>query len=296
MSGRHVRWVVPVLVGLLMTACTALDQDARINFLEGQMKDVLSNSAESGVTAKDLRTKLADTSAQMDSIRDQLQKLSGRVDDMESGALPKENSIFNQQGVQEEIRALKERTQALEAKVRDLERQLATSPQTAPDLSASPEQPAVLPPPGAETAPSIAIPPTGQKGAVQGTSSVPQAQREYNEAMGLLKAEKYELAIRRFREFIKKHPDNELSDNAQYWIGESYYAQKKYDEAIIEFEEVIQQYPKGDKVAAALLKEGLAFHELKDNDTAEQILKKVVDKYPSSEEAKIAQEKIASFR
>jgi TolA-binding protein len=32
----------------------------------------------------------------------------------------------------------------------------------------------------------------------------------------------YALAIGGFREFVRRHPDDEVADNAQYWIGEAY--------------------------------------------------------------------------
>ncbi len=295
MTGKHLKWIFPAVVSLFLTACAAMDQDARLNFLEGQMKDVLSNSAKWEVTSRDLRTKLADHAARMDNIRNEIQRLYGRLDDMETGVIQKENPIFNQEGVYEEIRSLKERLQYLEAKVRDLEKQLAPPVLTVPEAEVPPGKPAVPPLPANGIMP---VPPLGpEKGAVQ--EAPPQLspdKKAYQEAMELLKAEKYELAIRRFRKFIKEYPGHDLSDNAQYWIGESYYGLKRYDEAIIEFEEVIRQYPKGDKVPAALLKEGLAFHELKDDNTARQILKKVIDQYPQSEEAKLAREKVAALK
>ncbi|NOY53939.1 MAG: tol-pal system protein YbgF [Deltaproteobacteria bacterium] len=296
MIGKGFKWIVPVLVGFLLTACASMDQDARINFLEGQMKDVLSKSAEWGVASRDLRTRLADHAARMDKINSQIQILSGRLDDLQTGIVPKENPIFNQEGVYEEIRSLKERLQSLEGKVRELETQFSSPAESVPEAAM---------PGGTSPAPSLkekvvapaTAPSSGAgKGAVQALPQVTPERKAYNDAMDLLKADKYDPAIRRFRKFIKAYPGHDLSDNAQYWIGECYYGLKKYDEAIIEFEEVVRQYPKGDKVPAALLKEGLAFHELKDNDTARQILKKIVDKYPKSEEAKIALEKMAVLK
>lgn len=296
MTGKHLKWIMPAVMSLFLMACAAMDQDARLNFLEGQMKDVLSSSAKWEVTSRDLRTKLADHAARMDNIRNEIQRLSGRLDDMETGVIPKENPIFNQDGVNEEIRSLKERLQYLEAKVRDREKELVPSALTIPESGAPSGKSQVVPLPGNQVTP--VPPPTmgREKGVVEQTPQLPPEKKAYHEALELLKNQKYEQAIRRFRKFIKAYPGDELADNAQYWIGEGYYGLKKYDEAIIEFEEVIRQYPKGDKVPAALLKEGLAFHELKDDNTARQILKKVMDQYPKSEESKIALEKVATLK
>jgi len=39
-----------------------------------------------------------------------------------------------------------------------------------------------------------------------------------------------------FVEFIKRFPKHDLADNAQYWIGEGYYAQKKYEPALTAYQ------------------------------------------------------------
>ncbi len=66
-------------------------------------------------------------------------------------------------------------------------------------------------------------------------------------------------ARRKFEAFLKQYPNTELSDNAQFWIGETYYAKKDYEKAILEYEKVIAKYPEGDKVSAAMLKQAPPF-------------------------------------
>jgi len=91
-----------------------------------------------------------------------------------------------------------------------------------------------------------------------------------------------------FNSLLKQFPDSNHSDNAQFWIGESYYKEQWYEKAILEYQKVIEQYPNGNKVPAALLKQGLAFHSLGDKPSASLILKELIKKYPESEESKIA--------
>jgi tol-pal system protein YbgF len=283
------KWLVLTIAILILQGCTALDHDARINFLEGQVKDVLEKSVEGGVTSRDVRKKMADYGAQVDTLQGQIQILAGRIEEFEAGGSPRENPIFLQEGVLAEIRNLKERLQFLEARVADFEKILPQGKPSelkipAPGETVPSIPPLTVPTPGTET--QAPVP------SEKGEPSLSEDQQAYNLAMKTLKEGKYEKAIREFRGFIKKYPGSDLNDNAQYWLGESYYAQKKYEEAIIEFEEVVQQYPKGEKVPAALLKEGLAFHALKDNNPARQILKKLIDQYPDSEEAKLAEQKL----
>jgi len=102
----------------------------------------------------------------------------------------------------------------------------------------------------------------------------------------------YLLAISGFAEYLRYFPDTPLSDNALYWIGESYYAQAQYDKAITEFQKLIKDYPTGDKMPASLYKTGLSYLELKDRKMGTQFLKRVVDEYPNSVEAKLAKEKM----
>jgi len=100
------------------------------------------------------------------------------------------------------------------------------------------------------------------------------------------------LAIMGFQEVLAKFPDSELADNAQYWIGESYYAQKDYKQALKEFGKTIDTYPKGDKLPAAMLKAALCQQQLGDKKTAKATLQKLIDRYPNSEEARLASGKL----
>src|SRR4030095_14054095 len=69
---------------------------------------------------------------------------------------------------------------------------------------------------------------------------------------------RFALAIQGFQDYLASYPSTDLSDNAQYWIGECHFAQKKYTEAIADFTELLKKWPASDKAAAALLKKGYA--------------------------------------
>ena len=101
---------------------------------------------------------------------------------------------------------------------------------------------------------------------------------------------------RKFEAFLKQYPNMELSDNAQFWIGETYFLKKDFEKAILEYEKVIVKYPEGDKVSSALLKQGLAFLELGDKMSARNLLKRVTDRFPQTEQAEIAKKKLESIK
>ncbi|MFQ5542609.1 MAG: tol-pal system protein YbgF [Candidatus Binatia bacterium] len=119
--------------------------------------------------------------------------------------------------------------------------------------------------------------------------------RDYDRAWKLIERKDYRGAIARFKRFLKKHSKSEYADNAQYWIGESYYAIRQFDQAILEFDAVRRKYPNGDKVPAALLKQGFAFAELGDKVDARLILQELIVRYPDSKEAVKAKEKVKSL-
>ncbi|MBI5328467.1 MAG: tol-pal system protein YbgF [Deltaproteobacteria bacterium] len=124
----------------------------------------------------------------------------------------------------------------------------------------------------------------------------PKPDELYNEAIKLIKDKDYSNAVEKFTGFISIFPDHELASNAQYWIGEIYYAQKDYERAVLEFNDVVQKYPKSKKVPAALLKQGMAFSELGNKKEARLVLEKVMDKYPKTEEAGRAQKTLKGMK
>jgi tol-pal system protein YbgF len=102
----------------------------------------------------------------------------------------------------------------------------------------------------------------------------------------------YDLAILAFRNFLNSFPSSNLADNAQYWIGECYYAQKQFDQALVEFEKVLTLYPDGDKSVSALLKKGLTYLETGDVQRGRSVLETLIDTHPYSSEAKIAEDRL----
>lgn len=98
-----------------------------------------------------------------------------------------------------------------------------------------------------------------------------------------------------FKNFLKQYPKSENADNAQFWIGETYYREKWYEKAILEYQKVIEAYPKGNKIEASLLKQGFAFFNLGDKANARLILSDLIKKYPKSNEANIAENKLKAM-
>jgi tol-pal system protein YbgF len=131
--------------------------------------------------------------------------------------------------------------------------------------------------------------------AAQGAPpSEADTKRLYDQAYKDLTRGNYSLALIGFRDFLQRSPASDLADNAQYWIGECFYAQRDYSPAVTEFLKVEEAYPRGDKVPAALLKIGFSFLQLEDRASARRYLNQVVEQYPNSEEAVSARNKLHS--
>jgi len=103
------------------------------------------------------------------------------------------------------------------------------------------------------------------------------------------------LAIMGFEEILQLYPSSQLADNAQYWLGETYYVQKDYEKALEAFRKVPANYPAGDKVPAALLKSGYCLVELGETEAARRTLQDLIDRFPGSEEARLADDKLGRF-
>lgn len=114
----------------------------------------------------------------------------------------------------------------------------------------------------------------------------------YSHAYSIYKKGRYPEAREAFLKFLHKFPQTELSDNAQFWIGECYYKEKNYEKAILAYEEVIQKYPQGNKIPDALLKEALCFRAIGDKTSSDIIFQRVIEKYPESPQAEIARKEL----
>lgn len=118
------------------------------------------------------------------------------------------------------------------------------------------------------------------------------ASADYRAAVELVKAGSSTQAIDGLRAFLRKYPRHDYADNAQYWLGEAFYAQKDYPHALAEFRNVIETYPRGNKVPDALLKVGYCYQALGQGDKARAVLEQVVNLYPKTEPAALATKRL----
>jgi tol-pal system protein YbgF len=77
---------------------------------------------------------------------------------------------------------------------------------------------------------------------------------DYEAAYTMLRNQDYANAAIAFEKFIKDNPDNSLTPNAMYWLGETHYVRNEFEPAAKIFAEAYQKYPKGAKAPDNLLK------------------------------------------
>lgn len=119
-----------------------------------------------------------------------------------------------------------------------------------------------------------------------------EAATEYRTAVDMVRAGQYENAVTALRGFLTKHPRHDYADNAQYWLGETFYAAKDFGQALVEFRNVVETYPRGNKVPDALLKVGYCYQALGQTAKARAVLEQVVNLYPKTEPAVLAAKRL----
>ncbi|MBO4300247.1 MAG: tol-pal system protein YbgF [Desulfovibrio sp.] len=110
----------------------------------------------------------------------------------------------------------------------------------------------------------------------------------YKEAVRPALAGRAGESISRFQSFLQSYPEGRYAANAEYWIGEGYYAQGNYKDALAQFEKVNARYPRHHKNADALLKTGMTLSKMGDKAGAAEAFRKLVSQFPQSEAAKRA--------
>ena len=160
----------------------------------------------------------------------------------------------------------------------------ATPPATpaTPSQATAPGQPAPATPSTPETPPPAGIDPFAE-------------QQAYQSAFDLLKSGRYEDAAVAFQQFLAEFPAGSYADNAQYWLGETFYITRKFQQAVQEFERLVAMHPNSQKLTHALLKIGYAHDELGNTADAERVLGELIERYPQSAAAGLARKRLLSI-
>lgn len=120
----------------------------------------------------------------------------------------------------------------------------------------------------------------------------PSEQSSYDAAQLLFKAGDYKGAASALDAFVKRYPESAYAANAQYWLGNAYYAMRDCKTAIAAQQVVIKAYPDSPKAPDAMLNIASCQTELKDKAGTKKTLNLLIDKYPDSTAAATAKERL----
>jgi len=281
---RFVFWL------LLLSSCVTTPQDTRylndqivaLNNRVGRLENTIDvdSSTEPQSQLKTIRESQAEIVSEFEKVKQEVQKISGRIEVSERSF---ERDTSEQDVMKASIAELNKRIAVLEQDTRKIKEYLRLEV-----------------PPGASQQDLTKAPPETEK--EEPKSAVPEAKPLspdrllYDKTYAAYREGRYQEAIAGFGDFLKKYPQSDLADNAQFWIGECYMSLKQYEKAILSYQEVIKNYPNGNKVANAMIRQALAFYEIGDKTSSRLLLKKVIKKYPNSSEAKTAETKLKTIK
>jgi len=223
------------------------------------------------------------------TVTSQIQALDARAGEVRSGV----------RALTDELARLTKRADAADGALGETRARVETLTTPAATPAAPTAPPPPLPPPAAverprvPPAPAPSVPPVPVAPApslVPAPRPGPRAgnpEQEYAAALATFRSREHGQAVLDFIDFIAKYPKHPLAGNAQYWIGEAYWAQRDYRQAVLEFEKVFEHGP--GKTPDALVKIGLCYVRLSDMARAQQAWQRVVREYPKAEAAAMAQ-------
>jgi len=192
----------------------------------------------------------------------------------------------------------------LDQRISDMRNSQPVASSGQPRGSASSQRPTVGP--VAEDTPEVrapmesqsAVTAIGQPQAQVQTAAAIAAEEKaaYDQAFQALKELRYADAAEDFQSFLDAYPSSDYADNAQYWLGESYYVTRNYDIALKAFQDLMDRYPESSKVPDALLKVGYTHYELEQWDSARAALTQVQESYPDTTLDRLAESRLRSMR
>lgn len=234
-----------------------------------------------------------------------LRGLNGRLDEQQSTTRKGfADQKLQSDAVSSDLRIVRERVDDSNVRITSLSQEvealrLAIPTMLTPAAGATdPSAPGAGTPTPAE--PGAATAPTGTPTAAAPAATTPvvpaatglSPQRLYDTAWADYTAGQWDLAIEGFTTYIRTFPRNDAADNAQYYIGESYYSDGRFAEAVEAFTRVISGYPKSDVLPNAYYKRGLVHERLNQPDRARESYDLALKSFPDTDAGRLARQRL----
>jgi Tol biopolymer transport system component len=109
--------------------------------------------------------------------------------------------------------------------------------------------------------------PTSQSANVQSAEATVLAEKQFAEAVTLLRQENFAEAIAAYQKVIQLLPASPIAQDARYWIGQTYLRMGKGDEALAVFKKILKDYPRSPIVPVTQLMVSRAEQEVEAEKT-----------------------------
>lgn len=277
----------------LQDAVTHLQQsnDERM----GVLRDLVQQSADSvnkmslavDALEKKLNAQQDTANSKVDQVSGQVQTLNDSVDEVKARL----NSL------DKAMQAIQNQQQSINAVLQNMAPAGGTgapAPTTTPGMGTGQSAPA----PGAASN----VPPDSPFATQQGAPRVPAAVPSgppvgelYKTALADFMSAKYSLASSEFHDVIQNYPDDTLSGNAYFYLGEIDYRGGHFAEAVRNYDHVIQSFPANPKVPVSRLHKGSALLAMKDREAGIAEMRALIQRFPNSPEAAQARTKLSGM-
>ncbi len=105
----------------------------------------------------------------------------------------------------------------------------------------------------------------------------------YRIASNYLSEEKFEEAVKEFKEILTQYPNSSYAPDAQFSLAKAFMAQEKYQDAVREFRQFIQYFPQNNQIAEARFLSGVCYFTVQSYLSAIDYFNEVIEQNPESE-------------
>ena len=255
----------------------------------GVLKDLVQQSADSvnkmsaamdALTIK-MQAQQDALSAKSDTVSGQIQSLNDSLDELKARMARLEKSLGDIQGQMSSVTAV----------VNNIPQTTGTPASPAPATAAPPADAPARSSDQALPSTDNVVAPIVRNGGGASAPVGDMYRAAYNDYMSA----KYVLASSEFNDLAVAYPDDNLSGNAYFYMGEIALRTAKPSVAVKDYDHLLERYPDNVKIPAAHLHKGEALMAVKQNDAAAREFKTLIQRFPNSPEAAQAHSKLAAL-
>ena len=267
----------------------AITASFNANADDAQIQAMQLNMLKLQNQVQDLQSKLADSEGQIESLNHDLQVLQQENSDLKAKLAGNSDATNNQDNAQNA-----DANAQTAANTQADPNQKADNANSIPINTVSGNSGATLTKSKVQTqsTAATAAPTAGSDSSLPVADA--QAVKMYQGAYNLLVKNKLSESATGFSNYVTKYPNNSLTPNAWYWLGQVQYKQKNYQDARVSFLNTAK-FKGSTKRADALYKLGVTSKALGDKDKAKKFFEVLIKTYPTSSSSALAKKELASL-